>query len=71
LLCPGTIGPDAADPAPVPGEAPVDVVAGGGEDAVAPVDDEVLAEQAPTPSSAAVVRMAAAQLVRPDLFAAP
>jgi hypothetical protein len=48
--------------------------AGGAEDAgdaVTPGDDEVLAEQAPTPSSAAVVRMAAAQLVRPDLFAAP
>jgi hypothetical protein len=70
VLCAGTTGPDAADPAPVPVEVPVGVVAGG-EDAVAPVDDEVLAEQAPTPSSAAVVRMAAAQLVRPDLFAAP
>jgi hypothetical protein len=71
VLCVGTTGPDAADPAPVPVEAPVDVVAGGAEDAVAPVDDEVLAEQAPTPSSAAVVRMAAAQLVRSDLSPAP
>jgi hypothetical protein len=55
----------------VPVEAPVEVAAGGAEDAVAPGDDEVLAEQAPTPSRAAVVTMAAAQLVRPDLFPAP
>jgi hypothetical protein len=69
VLCAGTIpeapaaDPNAADPAPVP----VGAAAGGTEDAAGADDDEVLAEQALTPRSAAEIRMAAAQLVRSEL----
>ncbi len=45
--------------------------AGGAADAVDPDDDEVLAEQALTPRSAAEIRMATGQLVRPELSFAP
>jgi hypothetical protein len=69
VLCAGTADPDAADPDPVP----VAATAGGAEDAGAagPDDDEVLAEQALTTRSAAVVRRAAGQLVRSDVPAVP
>ena len=76
VLCAGTTpevpevpvaGADAADPAPVP----VVADAGGAADAVDPDDDEVLAEQALTPRSAAEIRMATGQLVRPELSSVP
>ena len=67
VLCAGTTGPATADPAPVP----VVADAGGAADAVDPDDDEVLAEQALTPRSAAEIAMATDQLVRPELSSVP
>jgi hypothetical protein len=45
--------------------------AGGAADAVDPDDDEVLAEQALSPRSAAEIAMARDQLVRPEFSSVP